>query len=57
MKNKIYDCVEMKHRAAQRIHNNLKNMSTEEKLSYWNNRYTLMKKRVKELQQQTLADH
>ncbi len=51
MKNKTYNCVEMKHRAAQRIHNNLKNMSTEEKLSYWNNRYTAMIKRVKELQQ------
>lgn len=53
MKNKMYDCVEMKHRASQRIYNHLKGKSLKEKLSYWNSRYALMIKKSKELQRQS----
>ena len=46
MNKKQYDCVEMKHRAAEKIGNKLRHLSLEKRLSYWNNRYRKMKKRV-----------
>jgi hypothetical protein len=39
MKNKEFDCVEMKHRAAEKIGEKLKNYSSQERLFYWNKRY------------------
>lgn len=35
MKNKSFDCVNMKHSAADKIFEQLKNMSPEEQLAYW----------------------
>ena len=35
MKAKMFDCVEMKREAALRIHEETKNMSLEQRQSYW----------------------
>ena len=45
MKNKEYDCVKMKHKAAERIHERLKGLSIAEKMSYWDARHKEMVKR------------
>lgn len=37
-KNKDFDCVEMMHRGALRIHEKLKGKSRDEQLSYWRQR-------------------
>ena len=34
-KNKTFDCVEMMHKAALHIHEETKDLTTEEKLEYW----------------------
>ena len=41
MKTKTFDCVEMMHRGALRIHETLKGKTKEEQLAYWRERQTL----------------
>jgi len=38
MKTKTFDCVEMKRRAALRIHERMKDMTVEERIEYWRRR-------------------
>lgn len=38
MKTKTFDCVEMKRRGSQRIHEAIKDMTFEQKVAYWRNR-------------------
>jgi len=38
MKNKGFDCVEMKHKAAQKVQARLARMTREEQLAYWDER-------------------
>jgi len=45
MKDKEFDCVEMKHRAAEKISKKLQRYTPQERLSYWNKRYQKMKLR------------
>ena len=45
---KEFDCVEMMHRGALRIHETLKGKSKEEQLAYWRQRHVEM---MKELEQ------
>ena len=47
-KKKDFDCVEMKHRAAAEIHEELKGKTIEERLDYWNRES--MKQKEKQLQ-------
>ncbi|MDD5675590.1 MAG: hypothetical protein PHC61_15575 [Chitinivibrionales bacterium] len=42
MKIKKFDCVEMKHQAAEKIARRLQGMSRKEELSYWHSRYAKM---------------
>ena len=35
MKTKVYDCVEMKRRGAQKVIKDLEKLGAEEQLSYW----------------------
>jgi hypothetical protein len=42
MKNKKFDCVEMKHRAAEKIAEKLKGLSRKAELSYWRASYNTM---------------
>lgn len=44
---KEFDCVEMKHRAASRVHRELKGKSVSERLSYWRKRKRAMAKRLR----------
>ena len=46
MKNKEFDCVEMKHRAAEKIGKKLQRYTRRERLLYWNNRYENMKMKI-----------
>ncbi len=47
-KRKDFDCVEMMHQGALRIHETLKGKSKEEQLAYWRQRHA---EAVKELNQ------
>jgi len=38
MKDKIFDCVEMKRRASQRIYETIKDMTAEQEIAYWRER-------------------
>ncbi len=38
-KTKDFDCVEMMHKGALRIHNTLKGKTREEQLAYWRQRH------------------
>jgi len=38
MKPKTFDCVEMKRRGSERIHEATKNMTAEQKIAYWRER-------------------
>ena len=38
MKTKTFDCVQMKRRAAERIHEETKGLTLEEKIDYWRRR-------------------
>jgi hypothetical protein len=51
MKTKTFDCVEMKRRGAQRIHEAIKDMTFEQKVAYWRNRSRQFRE-----EQQRLAD-
>ena len=45
-KAKSFDCVEMKHRAAVKIHNELKGKSIKERLVFWRKQKRAMSKRL-----------
>ena len=38
MKTKTFDCVEMKRRGSERIHEATKNLTSEQKVAYWRER-------------------
>jgi len=38
MKTKTFDCVEMKRRDGQRVHERLKDMTVEQQVEYWRRR-------------------
>jgi len=38
MKTKTFDCVEMKRKAAERIHKETGNLTLEQKIEYWRRR-------------------
>ncbi len=46
---KSFDCVEMKHNAAEKIHEQLKNLTHKEKTSYWVRRNEIFKQEQKDL--------
>ena len=35
MKNKSFDCIEMKHKGAEAIYQKISSLSTEQQLEYW----------------------
>ena len=45
MKQKTFDCVEMKRKAARRIYEELKDKTVEEQIEYWRKGTEEMKKR------------
>jgi hypothetical protein len=51
MKTKTFDCVEMQHRGALRIHETTKDMTFEQKVAYWRER----DRRFKEEQERLAA--
>ena len=42
--NKQFDCVEMKHKAAQKIQTKLAGLSPKEELAFWNDQTDSLKK-------------
>ena len=52
MKTKTFDCVEMKRKAAIRIHEQLKGMSLEEKVAYWQKRHEIIRQEQEERQKE-----
>ncbi len=44
MKNKKFDCVEMKRKSQEMIYNEIKNMSVAEELDFWNKGTAKLKK-------------
>ena len=52
MKTKTFDCVEMKRRAALRIHEELKDLTLEQKIDYWKRRSEEMRERQRRRREQ-----
>jgi hypothetical protein len=49
MKTKSFDCVEMKRRGAERIHEIIKNMTFDEKVAYWRERSRIFREEQERL--------
>jgi hypothetical protein len=45
MKAKTFDCVEMKHRGAERVREQTKGMTLEQELAFWQERSRLLRRR------------
>ncbi len=45
MKAKIFDCVEMKHRGAEKVREQTKDMTLEQELAFWQERSRILKQR------------
>lgn len=45
MKMKIFDCVEMKHRGAEKVREKTKDMTLEQELTFWQERSRILKQR------------
>ena len=48
MKNKEYDCIQMKQEGAKRILEEIKGMSIEEEVAYWKEKTDLLRKKKNE---------
>lgn len=55
MKTKIFDCVEMKHKGAQKIRETLSNMTKEETLIYLQKKTDALKQHQAKLKEETPA--
>lgn len=55
MKTKKYDCIKEKHRAALRIHEEIKNLSPAEELAYWQAKSDIALRRHAQRQQAAAA--
>ncbi len=55
--NKKFDCVEMKHKAAQKIRKETKDFSLEEELSFWNKQTNLLRKLKKQIHKSQSTVH
>jgi hypothetical protein len=49
MKTKTFDCIEMKRRGSQRIHEAIKDMTFEQKVVYWKERSRLFREEQERL--------
>jgi hypothetical protein len=47
MKVKTFDCVEMKHQGAEKVREQIKGMTLEQELAFWQKRSRLLKQRQK----------
>lgn len=45
MKMKTFDCVEMKHRGAEKVREKTKDMTLEQELTFWQERSCILKQR------------
>jgi len=50
MKTKTFDCVDMKRRGAERIYEQVKDMTLEEELAYWRQRTLEFRQQLQEQQ-------
>lgn len=53
---KTFDCVEMKRHGAERIHNQIANMTPEEQLVFWEERTKLLKERQQTIKTRLATD-
>jgi hypothetical protein len=47
MRAKTFDCVEMKHRGAEKVREQTKDMTLEQELAFWQERSRILKQRQK----------
>lgn len=47
MKAKTFDCVKMKHRGAEKVREQTKDMTLEQELAFWQGRSRILKQRQK----------
>ncbi len=45
MKAKTFDCVEMKHRGAEKVREQTKDMKPEQELAFWHERSRILRRR------------
>jgi len=47
--NKSFDCVKMKHKGADKVHNKITKLSIDEELKFWQEKTDKLKKRKREI--------
>lgn len=52
MKMKVFDCVEMQHRGAEKIRAKIRVMTQEEELAFWQERSKALQQRLKRAEEQ-----
>lgn len=55
MKAKTFDCVEMKHRGAEKVREQTRDMTLKQELAFWQERSRLLKQRQKVAKGESLA--
>jgi hypothetical protein len=55
MKAKTFDCVEMKHRGAEKIREQTKGMTLEQELEFWQERSRILKRRQQSIKRELHA--
>jgi len=55
MKAKIFDCVEMKHRGAEKVREQTKDMTSAQELTFWRERSRILKQRQKAIKGESRA--
>lgn len=55
MKNKQFDCVEMKHKGAERVHQAIDGLSKEQQIDYWKRGSEALRQELLKAQEKTSA--
>lgn len=50
--NKSFDCVEMKHKGAEKVHKKIAKLSVKQELRFWQELTVSLKKRQKQIQEE-----
>ena len=57
MKNKTFDCVEMKHKAAAQIYKEIKGMTLKQELLYWEKQTEILRQRILRKKAKSRSSH
>ncbi len=57
MKNKQFDCVEMKHKGAERVYQAIAGLSKEQQIDYWRRGGEGLRQAIEKAQEKTTPSH